>query len=128
MTLDLAKWGSWGGGNPGSGGQDPSTRIGDTSVICTRGDRGDSGTSVPCWRTLPNAAAEMKTNYLVSRRAFVFNSKMNNAAECPDAQPTNVNLVRSRGIATGVGSVGQRGERQRPAARGEASLQGREHW
>ena len=52
-ALDLAKWGSWGGGNPGDGGQDPSTRISSTSVICTRGDRGDVGPSVPCWRTLP---------------------------------------------------------------------------
>src|ERR1041384_7140388 len=38
-ALDLAKWGSWGNGNPGDGGQSPSTRIDTTNVISIRGDR-----------------------------------------------------------------------------------------
>jgi hypothetical protein len=91
-ALDLAKWGSWGGsltGNPGDGGQSGGTRIDSTNVMCMRGDRGDTGTTVPCWRTLPNAAAEIKTNYLFNRRTYVFNQKMGNAGEFPDAQPPN---------------------------------------
>ncbi len=70
--LDLEKWGTWGGGASGAGGNS-GPYIGPTS---------------PFWRTLPEAVQELKTNYLVNRRKFVFDQKMNNA-QFPDAQPTN---------------------------------------
>ena len=73
-ALDLAKWGTWGGGNGGDGGPG-GTRI-------------DSPAS-PYYRTLPQSAQEMKTNYLFNRRKFVFDQKMNLPAEFPDAQPPN---------------------------------------
>jgi len=73
-VLDLAKWGTWGGGNGGDGGPG-GTRI-------------DNPTN-QYYRTLPQAAQELKTNYLVNRRKFVFDQKMNLASEFPDAQPTN---------------------------------------
>lgn len=69
-ALDLPKWGTWGGGA--------------TGVFATNS---------PYWRTLPQSVAELRTNYMPARRTFVFNSKMNNAAEFPDAQPTNVVIL-----------------------------------
>lgn len=72
--LDIAKWGTWGGGNGGDGG--------------ASGTRIDNPTN-QYYRPLPQAAAEMKTNYLVNRRKFVFDQKMGLASEFPDAQPTN---------------------------------------
>ena len=66
-ALDLAKWGTWGGGATGI-----------------------TSTNSQYWRSLPDSVAELKTNYMVRRRAFVFDQKMGNASEFPDAQPTNV--------------------------------------
>jgi hypothetical protein len=50
------------------------------------------------WKTLPQSVAElttnfMGTNYMISRRRFVFQDKMNNATEFPNAQPTNVTIL-----------------------------------
>jgi hypothetical protein len=92
--LDLAKWGSWGSStagvaNPGDGGQPGGTRIANTDVICVRGDRGDPGPSVPCWRTLEDAAAELKTNYLARRRTYVFNQFMGLSAAADRVNFTN---------------------------------------
>jgi len=70
-ALDLEKWGSWGGGNGGAGGG--GTRIGSTNIICVRSA---PDVSVPCWRTLSDAVAELKTNYLTRRRTYVFNQRM----------------------------------------------------
>ena len=72
--LDIAKWGTWGGGNGGDGGNS-GTRI-------------DNPTN-QFYRTLPQEAERIKTNYLVNRRLFVFTQKMNGGTEWPDAQPTN---------------------------------------
>ena len=72
--LDIAKWGTWGGGNGGDGG--------------SSGTRIDNPTN-QYYRPLPQAIQELKTNYLVNRRKFVFDQKMNLAAEFPEAQPTN---------------------------------------
>jgi hypothetical protein len=87
-ALDLAKWGTWGMGNGGSGGG--GSRIDTTNMICTRSA---PDVSVPCWRTLQDAAAELKTNYLVRRRAFMFNQFMGasgiNRLNMTNAQPAN---------------------------------------
>lgn len=83
--LDIAKWGTWGGGNGGDGGNS-GTRIDSTNVICSRISPDQS---VPCWRPLADAAAEMKTNYLVRRRLFAFDQKMGLATEYPNAQPAD---------------------------------------
>lgn len=72
--LDIAKWGTWGGGNGGDGGNS-GTRI-------------DNPTN-QFYRTLPQEAERIKTNYLVNRRLFVFQQKMGQATDFPDAQPTN---------------------------------------
>jgi hypothetical protein len=79
--LDIAKWGSWGMGNGGAGGT--GTRIDTTNMICAR----TGEPSVPCWRTMEEAAIELKTNYLVRRRTYVFNQKM--GGTLPDSQPPN---------------------------------------
>ncbi len=67
--MDLDKWGTWGGGAqnlfPGS------------------------PTYAQFVRTLPQEVARTKTNYLVGRRQFVFDQKMGNATEFPNAQPAD---------------------------------------
>jgi hypothetical protein len=68
-ALDLAKWGTWGGGS--------------ASVA----------TNSPYWRTLPQSVAELRTNYMPARRSFVFNQRMGLGAEFPDPQPTNVVIL-----------------------------------
>jgi len=83
-ALDLEKWGAWGMGNGGSGGG--GTRISTTNTIC---QRSAPDVPVPCWRTLADAVLELKTNYLVRRRTYVFDQRMGNAAEFPTAQPAN---------------------------------------
>lgn len=67
--LDFEKWGSWGGGaqNLFPGNPNYATFA----------------------RNLPQAVAELKTNYLPARRRFVFDQKMNAGAEWPDVQPPN---------------------------------------
>lgn len=72
--LDIAKWGTWGGGNGGDG--------------AASGTRIDNPTN-QFYRTLPQEAERIKTNYLVNRRLFVFQQKMGLAAEFPDSQPAN---------------------------------------
>src|SRR5205823_12943832 len=52
-ALHLAKWGTWGGGL--------------TGIFATNS---------PYWRTLPQSALEMKTNYMPARRTFIFNQFM----------------------------------------------------
>ena len=84
-ALDLAKWGSWGMGQAGAGGG--GAKISTTNMIC---NRTAPDVSVPCWRTLEDAVAELKTNYLARRRTYVFNQKMGGAL--PDAQPANAVL------------------------------------
>jgi hypothetical protein len=69
-ALDLVKWGTWGGGA--------------TGIFATNS---------PYWRSLPQSVAELKTNYMVARRNFVFGSKMSDPSEFPDAQPTNVVIL-----------------------------------
>ncbi len=67
--MDLEKWGTWGGGAqnlfPGS------------------------PTYAQYVRNVPQSAAQMKTNYLPGRRTYVFDQKMGNTTEFPDAQPAN---------------------------------------
>ena len=67
--MDLEKWGTWGGGAqnlfPGS------------------------PTYAQFARTIPQEVARTKTNYLVGRRQFVFDQKMNNPTEFPNAQPAD---------------------------------------
>jgi hypothetical protein len=68
--FDLAKYGTWGGGQTG---------IRDTNS--------------PYWQTLPQALNETRTNYMVTRRNYVFNSRWGQGADFPDPQPPNVNIV-----------------------------------
>jgi hypothetical protein len=84
-ALDIAKWGTWGMGQGGAGGSS-GAGIYTTNMICVR----TGEPSVPCWRTLEEAAAELKTNYMVRRRTYVFNQKMGGAL--PDPQPVNAVL------------------------------------
>lgn len=67
---DLAKWGTWGGGA--------------TGIFATNSQY---------WRSLPQSAAELKTNYMVNRRNHVFNNRWGMGAEFPDPQPTNVVII-----------------------------------
>ena len=73
-ALDLAKWGTWGGG---------ATAIFSSNSIY--------------WRTLPQALAQLKTNYLPARRTFVFNQLMgltgNDLLNFTNSQPTNVVIL-----------------------------------
>lgn len=66
-AMDLAKWGTWGGGA--------------TGIFATNS---------PYWRSLPDSVAELKTNYMVNRRAYVFGSRWGIGADFPDRQPDNV--------------------------------------
>lgn len=63
-ALDLVKWGTWGGGAIGI--FDPNS---------------------PYYVPLSGAIRDLKTNYLINRRAFVFGQKMGLPSEFPDAQP-----------------------------------------
>ncbi len=73
-ALDLAKWGTWGGGSAGP-----------------------VPLNSPFYRTVPQAAAEMKTNYLPARRNFVFNQLMGlsggDLVNFGSPQPTNVVIL-----------------------------------
>lgn len=69
-AMDLAKWGTWGGGA--------------TGIFATNNS---------FWRTLPQSVAELKTNYMVNRRAHVFGNRWGMGAEFPDPQPTNVVIL-----------------------------------
>jgi hypothetical protein len=92
-ALDLAKWGTWGMGNGGAGGSTGGTRIDSTNTICQR----TGEPSVPCWRTLQDAAAEMKTNYMARRRTYVFNQFMGlggtDRINFTNPQPDNATIV-----------------------------------
>ncbi len=69
-AMDLVKWGTWGGGA--------------TGIFATNS---------PYWRSLPDSAAEMKTNYMVGRRTHVFNNSWGIGADFPAAQPENVVIL-----------------------------------
>jgi hypothetical protein len=69
-ALDLAKWGTWGGGAV------------------------NVATNSQFWRTLPQSVLETKTNYLPARRNFIFNQNMgltgNDLINWTNPQPADV--------------------------------------
>ncbi len=69
-ALDLAKWGSFGGG---------------TSSILNPNSS--------YYQSLPQAIADLKTNYFANRRRFVFDRLMDLPGEFPLAQPPDIGLL-----------------------------------